>query len=131
MKKIVLFLFMCFIFTACHESLEDRCVREAKEYTEKYCPTPVVNNTRTDSVAFNKEAKTYIYYCSFVGKLDNAQIINQNKQQLHQLLVKEIKSNTNIKKLKDAHYNFQYIIRSDKNPQIILYKQLISKKDYQ
>ena len=29
--------------SACRNSLEDRAAQECKEYTEKKCPTPVVN----------------------------------------------------------------------------------------
>ena len=34
----------------CHESMEQRAQREAREFTKKYRPTPVQNNFRTDSV---------------------------------------------------------------------------------
>ena len=117
--------------SSCHENLEDRSAREAKEYTEKYCPTPVVNGSRTDSVTFQKETKTYTYYCSFVGKLDNAQIVARNRGKIHRLMVKEIKDNTSIRKLKDAKYNFAYVVHSDKDPQKILYQQTIRVSDYQ
>ena len=117
MKKLFIAILLIPMLSSCHESLENRCAREAKEYTDKYCPTPVVNGTRTDSVTFQKATKTYTYHCSFVGELDNAQI--------------EIKDNTSIKKLKDAKYNFAYIVHSDKEPQKILYQQTISVADYQ
>ena len=34
------------LLVSCTESLEDKAAREAKEYTEKYCPTPYVNDAR-------------------------------------------------------------------------------------
>ena len=40
------------LLSGCHENMEKRAQREAREYTEKYCPTPVQNFTRTDSVVF-------------------------------------------------------------------------------
>lgn len=131
MKRPLIVFLLIYSLTACHESLEDKSVREAKEYTEKYCPTPVVNGTRTDSVTFNKATKTYTYHCSFVGELDNVNIVEQNKKKLHALLEKEIKDNTNIKKLKEAKYNFAYIIRSDKQPKTVLYQQTIGATDYE
>lgn len=131
MKRIFIVVTIVLALMSCHENLEDRCVREAKEYTEKYCPTPVVNSTRTDSVTFDKATKTYQYYCSFVDELDNPEIVKQNSQKLHSLLIKEIKDNTSIKKLKEANYNFAYIIHSSKNPNKVLYQQTIRVKDYQ
>lgn len=131
MNRLFFTILLIPALSSCHENLEDRSAREAKEYTEKYCPTPVVNGSRTDSVTFQKETKTYTYYCSFVGKLDNAQIVARNRGKIHRLMVKEIKDNTSIRKLKDAKYNFAYVVRSDKDPRKILYQQTIRVSDYQ
>lgn len=131
MNRLFFTILLIPALSSCHENLEDRSAREAKEYTEKYCPTPVVNGSRTDSVTFQKETKTYTYYCSFVGKLDNAQIVARNRGKIHRLMVKEIKDNTSIRKLKDAKYNFAYVVHSDKDPRKILYQQTIRVSDYQ
>ena len=131
MKRIFIVATTVLALMSCHENLEDRCVREAKEYTEKYCPTPVVNSTRTDSVTFDKATKTYQYFCSFVDESPHPEIVKRNSQKLHSLLIKEIKDNTSIKKLKEANYNFAYIIHSSKNPNKVLYQQTIRVKDYQ
>lgn len=131
MKKLFLLIAVAFTITACQESLEDQCVREAKEYTQRCCPTPVINNTRTDSVTFDKDSHTYQYFCTFIGALDNEQAINQHKQILRKFLIKEIKNNTSINKLKEAQFNFRYIIHSARNPQKVLYEQVIQNKEYQ
>ena len=47
MKKAIYTLFLASLVVSCTENLEDKAVREAKEYTEKYCPTPYVNDSRT------------------------------------------------------------------------------------
>ena len=44
MKKIVWIAAAIVLMTACQESLEDRCEREAKDYTAKHCPTLVAKN---------------------------------------------------------------------------------------
>ncbi len=60
MKKVNLYrIFLASLVVSCTESLEDKAAREAKEYTEKYCPTPYVNDSRTDSAAFDKTTKMY------------------------------------------------------------------------
>ena len=113
MKKKILLVLIPFVLIACHESLEDRAAREAKEYTEKYCPTPVNNFTRTDSVVFDKATRTYHYYCT----------INDG-------LLQSITKSTNIKAYKEAGFNFAYTCRSQKNPRLILFEGMYTQKDY-
>ena len=40
------------LLTSCHDSLEDRAEKEAKKYTERYCPTPV---SRAQNEAYIRE----------------------------------------------------------------------------
>ena len=46
--------------TSCQESLEERAEREAREYTEKHCPTPPQNDVITDSIVFDRAGVTSI-----------------------------------------------------------------------
>ena len=39
-KKLIYIGIFASLLVSCTESLEDKAAREAKEYTEKYCPTP-------------------------------------------------------------------------------------------
>lgn len=130
MKKLVFVFCLMILLTGCSESLEDRSAREAKEYTEKYCPTPIVNGTRTDSVKFLKTTKTYTYYCSFWNAKDNEFVIKDYEPELRKLLIKGVKDNTSIEKLKEAGFNFEYIVRSGKNPDKVMFRQVITQKDY-
>ena len=45
-KKLIYIGIFASLLVSCTESLEDKAAREAKEYTEKYCPTPYVNDAR-------------------------------------------------------------------------------------
>ena len=130
MRKIFVLLIGAALFTACNESLEKRAQREAKEYTEKFCPTPVSNYTRTDSVVFYPETKTYHYYCSFVDRMDDAEIINQNKQAIDEMLLKAIIQSTELKPYKDAGFSFAYTFHSDKDPKKVLFEANYTKKQY-
>ena len=99
------------VFVSCHESLEKRAQREAREYTERNCPTPWDNNdVRTDSVGFDIDSRTYIYYCSVRGKAD---------------------SNPNLKAFKEAAFSFAYILRSHKDAKQVLFSITITPKDYE
>ena len=55
MKKLLLFATLL-LLTACQETLEDRCARECKEYTQKKCPVLVTNGVTLDSMTFNTAA---------------------------------------------------------------------------
>ena len=129
MRKIFVLLIGAALFTACNESLEKRAQREAKEYTEKFCPTPVSNYTRTDSVVFYPETKTY-HYCSFVDRMDDAEIINQNKQAIDEMLLKAIIQSTELKPYKEAGFSFAYTCHSDKDPKKVLFEANYTKKQY-
>ena len=61
MKKTVVLFMSIMLFVACQESLEDRCAREAKEFTEKNCPRAVDKEIVLDSMAFEKATHTISY----------------------------------------------------------------------
>ena len=61
MKKIIGICMAAMMVAACQESLEDRCQREAKTYTEKHCPMPVGKDIVMDSMTFDKATHTISY----------------------------------------------------------------------
>ena len=117
--------------TACQKSLEERAEQEAREYTRKYCPTPIDNFSRTDSMVFDKANRTYIYYCTLTDQMDNKEIIDSKKDVLSNGLLESIKGSTYLKDYKDAGFGFRYIIRSEKNPSQVLFDGTYTKRDYQ
>ena len=124
MSKIRLFqiitMLIIVLASTCQESLEEKAARDAAEYTRKYCPTPVINYTRTDSVSFNKTTHVYTYYCTFSGIMDNKDIISQHHTEITQMLAKAIKESTNLKPYVQAGFKFRYVCRSEKNPKNVL-----------
>ena len=129
-NMLFMLLAVASLLVSCHESLEKRVQREAREYTQKNCPTPWNNGTRTDSVVFDIPTLTYISYCSVTGKADNALFINANRRYLTDGLRANVNSDPGCKGLKEAGYNFRYVLRSYKNPKQVLYTLTLTKKDY-
>lgn len=130
-KKLYLFsVFACMPLVGCHENFEQRAAREAKEYTEKYCPTPVQNCTRTDSVTFDIESKTFNYYCSVTDALDNHEVFENNKERIADALIKNIKENPGLRNYKKGKFCFAYILRSAKNPKTVYFTKRFTSKDY-
>lgn len=130
MKNTLYTLILLASLTACHENIEKRAAREAREYTEKFCPTPVVNYTRTDSVAFDESTKTYNYYCSVTDIMDDEQIIGINKENIRQGLLEGIRQNTELIIYKKANFNFAYTLYSSKQPGKILFAAKYTPEDY-
>lgn len=120
MKKLIYALSFVALLTSCTENLEDKAAREAKEYTEKYCPTPFVNDSRTDSATFDKETRVYTYYVTLRNKADNKEAIDANKQKLHKLQKEALDNNPGLKKYKEAHFSFRFVYHSAKNPKQVL-----------
>ena len=119
------------LLCSCHESLEQRAQREAREYTEKFCPTPVQNCTRTDSVVFDIATKTYHYYCSATDELDNKKVFDLNSGKITEALLANVKEGTSFRPYKNEGFAFQWTIRSDKDKRTVYYDRKFTAKDYQ
>lgn len=128
MKKIIYTLFAVCLLTACQESFEDRCVREAQEFTQKKCPAQINLNTVIDSMTFDKQTLTVNYYYTLSGTADNAMAIQQSNPREN--LLKEVKNSTALKGARDHGYNIRYIYRSQANAGMILFEATYTEKDY-
>lgn len=119
-RNMCLYLIVASIVTSCTESIEDKAVREAKEYTEKYCPTPIINGSSTDSTVYEQSTKTYIYYITLSGSADKPEIIAKNRKLLHDTQKQALNNNPGIKKYKEAGINFRFIYRSASHKDSVL-----------
>lgn len=128
MKKLCMIASFALFLTACQESLEDRCAREAKEYTRKHCPAKIEKNINIDSLTFERVTHTLHYYYTLTGKADHEGIMDEINGP--QILLDNLKNSTAMKVYKENHYNFAYTYRSEKNPSIVLMEVVLSEKDY-
>ena len=130
MRRIIFAVAAMVLLSGCHESMEKRAQREAREYTERYCPTPVQNYTRTDSVVFDINTHTYHYFCSVVDELDDAKIFKLNKNKINNALLMNVRENTIFLAYKKAGFSFSWTLRSEKNPNIVYFERKYTAKDY-
>ena len=128
MKKILLFATLL-LLTACQETLEDRCARECKEYTQKKCPVLVTNGVTLDSMTFDKSRLVITYYYTVSGILDDAEALREHDAR--GLLLKELKNTAALKLYKDAGYNFRYVYHSTKEKGTRVLDTTFRKKEYQ
>lgn len=130
-KGLTLIAILAFLFSACHESIENKAKRLAAEYTRKYCPTAPYNQTITDSVVFDTDTRTYKTYITFTGTLDDTANIKQIKPELYEIMRKSIRDDISFKAFRAAKFNFNYTCRSQKHKGQVLLKLDFLPKDYQ
>lgn len=119
------------ILSACHhQTLDDRADQEVREYTERYCPTPVSGNQRTDSITFTRSNHTFHYFYTLTGVADNDTLIRNHKGELRKALQNELDEGTKNKAYKDAGFIFHYVFRSQKSGKTLLEVTLKGKKSH-
>ena len=128
MKKFICIAAMAvFLGTSCQESLEDKCAKEAAEFTSKKCPSRIDENTQIDSMTFDKSTHTLAYWYHLTGKADNPEIFK--RVNLRKSLIEQIKNSTSMQAYKDAGYSFRYVYRSQKENKVY-FDATVTKKDY-
>ena len=128
MKKFWILAVFSILLVGCRESLEDRCAREAKEYTEKNCPMKMDKNVTLDSMSFERDTHTLHYYYTLTGDADNEKIVKELNGM--QILKDNLKNSTAMKTYKENHYRFTYTYRSEKDPSHILLEVTLTDEDY-
>jgi hypothetical protein len=113
---------------ACQESLEDRCAREAKEFTRKNCPSKIEKNINIDSLTFERETHTLHYYYTLTGNADREGVMEEINGL--DILKENLKNSTAMKVYKENHYNFTYTYHSEKDPKKVLLEVTLTDKDY-
>ena len=98
------------------ENFDERCAREAKEYTEQHCPLRIDPCTVLDSMTYASDKRTLQYYYTMEGLLDSTQILTPEviadfKKQLEG----EIVNSVQLRKYKEERINFRYCYKSKKS----------------
>ena len=128
MKKSFVLMLAAIIFGACQESFEDRCEREAKEFTRKNSPAMIAEEIMMDSMTFERATHTVHYYYKLTGHSDRADAYN--KEDVAKALKEGLKNTTSLQIYKDEGFNFCYTYRSEKDPKTVYFEVLLTKKDY-
>lgn len=128
MKKTIIMIVAGILLVACQESLEERCAREAKEYTQKNCPRHIDTEIVLDSMTFDKDSHTIGYCYTLQGSLDNP--LRVDSAQFSEALLLEVKNSTNLKLYKDAGYSFRYTYHSEKDSGTKLFEATFRENDY-
>lgn len=128
-KKKLFFAFAAvLLLSACQESLEQRCAREAMEYSKKNCPAPIAKGVTIDSMSFDVATHTLIYSYTLEGVIDDTATIRKNNPR--EQMLQQLKNATAMKPYRDAGYNFRYTYYSTKDKGQKLFEATFQEKDY-
>ena len=128
MKKVIYVCLAAMVLGACQESLEKRAERECKEYTKKYCPVPISDNTTVDSMVFEKVSHTIHYFYTLKGIADTTALPLETARVE---MLDALRNSTTEKPYKDAGYNFAYTYYSTKHPGQKIVDVIFTPEDYQ
>ncbi len=146
------------LFSACHENFDERCEREAKEFTVKQCPQkiPQSQTMTLDSMAYqmadkegipvilpqskwervfsdaSKQVKErrFVYYYTLSDQYDTPKLYEAARQNFKKELVKAVAGSVDLKPYKDRGFGFEYVYYSKKSGKEVMHF-VLTKKDYQ
>ena len=128
MKKFWILAAFCTLLVGCRESLEDRCAREAKEYTVKKCPYKMDDNITMDSMTFERDTHTLHYYYTLTGFADRDSVMEE--VDAVGALKEDLRNSTTLRVYKENKYRFAYTYHSEKDPKKIRLEVVFTDKDY-
>ena len=131
MKKNYLFALLLASLTlgSCQESLNEKCARECQQYTQKNCPVQVDEHTIIDSMAFESDSRTIHYYYTLTGVADSVGLLTQ--EEVHKVLLDQLRNTTMMRVYKEEGFNFAYTYHSQSRPELVLFEEKLTPKDYQ
>jgi len=112
-SRICILLFLSsLLFFSCQERIEERFKREAREYTERNCPSSMGDGiTVLDSMVFVDNEETGVWGIYYTVFLDDAQKqeLKQKKDDLVALNLKFVKNSPIFIRQKEAGVNFVFV----------------------
>lgn len=104
-----LFALSLFTLVACTESFEDRCRREAREYTERQCPRLIDQYIVMDSMTYEDEPQGFTYHQTVQGELDNDSLLTPEAiSTFQEELLARIRKDINLRRYKERGFTFTY-----------------------
>ncbi len=115
-----LFTLSFFTLVACTESFEDRCRREAREFTERMCPRAMTPGMVMDSMVFVSDPIGFNYFYTLDGALDDSELLTQEVlSTFHDELLKNLREDISLKKYKERDFTFTYTYYSQSTGEVL------------
>ena len=99
---------------SCHfEGFDERCAREAQDYTLKHCPRRMDECTVMDSMSYHLDTRTLLYYYTLEGKIDDEQLLTHEvTEKFREQLLLTVQNSVELKAYKEKGVNFCYVYHS-------------------
>ena len=106
--------------SSCTESFEERCRREAREFTERQCPRLVDQFMILDSMTYADEPQGFTYHYRLTGELDNPQKLSPQVQgQFTEHMQQSLRQDISLRRYKDRGFTFTYRYRSERSDSLL------------
>jgi len=122
MKKLFFFALASLLLIACHESVDQKAAKEAKNYTAKVCPTPVRNNMRTDSLVFEQDTRTLHYYYTIISPADTKVDYAAKEGEFRNMLLSGLRNSAGMQSYREGGLNFAYTYFSESHPDSVVFE---------
>lgn len=130
MKNPLFLLLVSLCLVSCKKSLQDQAEKEAYDFTRKYCPTPIIGNERTDSMTFDKNTKTIVYWKSLYNEADDKNLIVAQHDKLRNALLQSLSNETRVRNYMKEDFRFRYVYHSGSHPKETIFDVTFTPKDY-
>ena len=120
--QFIFFILLATILTAsCTESFEDRCRREAEEYSKRECPRMVDTFIRMDSTTYASEPAGFTYHYTVLGELDDEELLTEEAiEKFRTQLLESVRNDLHLKRYKDKDFVFTYRYNSQSTGKLFI-----------
>ncbi|MBO4214775.1 MAG: hypothetical protein J5888_00390 [Bacteroidaceae bacterium] len=126
-------LFVVLVLTSCQEKKADFFEREAREYTQTYCPQKMDEVTTMDSIVFVKKedrmGDLMLYYSLYLDD-ESRKILMDNLGELADMNLTDLRNSVTLTKYKEEKVEFTYIYHDATTGEKIV-EYHFTPKDYQ
>ena len=124
-------LLAVFLASSCGENFEERCRREARDFTTKQCPRRLDECTTLDSMVFIDAPVGFEYCYSVSNQLDNDSTYADagRVDEFRESLVQNIRSDIGLRQCKEHGFTFTYTYTSASTGRMLM-KHVVTSDDY-
>lgn len=132
MTKTLFFVLLAAVsLSACRkQSYEEKVMQDMENYNRKEAPKRMDQVTMLDSLVFDPDSRTIVYYYTLEGMADDETLFTDDiRQQQHDGLLNNLKGSIQLRSYKEHELNFEYRYYSKKSGHLIM-KFQFSADDY-
>lgn len=131
-QTIALLLLLCGLSACHHLSLDEKWQEQWATYTRTHCPHRIDEGTVLDSVTYcYGEERIYTRYMTVEGVADDDSVCTPELvKQLREVLLLDIRSELQLRHMRDAGVTFRCVYYSKKEPGLMRLDMLFTPEDY-